>query len=154
MVQAQIHIACSTRRDNFNFWRGVSNQARRRARQTNSKDLVSTLKRGYVQTKQSTSISTMQKFIYSASWKLVPGGLTSDAKFCANRGRLTMLYVFGKIGRNNQGRKEQKRAKQVGCQIPTDPDNRMILLLPLFCVQKRRIFYFLYSAFGNKFVGV
>ena len=38
-----------------------------------------------------------------------------------------MLYVFGKIGLNNPGRKEQKRAKKVGCQIPTDPDNRIIL---------------------------
>ena len=78
-----------------------------------SKDLVLTLKHCYVQTKQSTPISTMQKFIYSASWKPVPGGLTSDAEFCANRARLTMLYVFGKISRNNPGHKEQKRAKQV-----------------------------------------
>ena len=97
------------------------------SRQTDIKGLVSILIHGYVQTKQATPISTMQKFIDSASWKPVPGGLASDAEFCANRARLTMLYVFGKIGLNNPGRKEQKRAKQVGCQIPTDPDNRIIL---------------------------
>ena len=98
--------------------------------QPDSSGLVSILIRGYVQTKQATPISTMQKFFADASWKPVPGGLAGDAEFRANRATLAKLYVFGEIGLNNTGREEQKRAKQVGCYVPAVPaesDNRIIL---------------------------
>jgi hypothetical protein len=45
--------------------------------QPDSNGLVSILIRGYVQTKQATPISTMQKFFNDASWKPVPGGLAA-----------------------------------------------------------------------------
>ncbi len=54
------------------------------SRQPDSNGLVSILIRGYVQTKQATPISTMQKFFADASWKPVPGGLAGDAEFRAN----------------------------------------------------------------------
>ena len=98
--------------------------------QPDSNGLVSILIRGYVQTKQATPISTMQKFFADASWKPVPGGLAGDAEFRANCETLAKLYVFGEIGLNNTGREEQKRAKQVGCYVPAVPaesDNRIIL---------------------------
>ena len=98
--------------------------------QPDSSGLVSILIRGYVQTKQATPISTMQKFFADASWKPVPGGLAGDAEFRANCETLAKLYVFGEIGLNNTGREEQKRAKQVGCYVPAVPaesDNRIIL---------------------------
>ncbi len=69
----------------------------------------------------------MQKFFADASWKPVPGGLAGDAEFSANRETLAKLYAFGEIGLNNTGREEQKRAKQVGCYVPAESDNRIIL---------------------------
>jgi hypothetical protein len=95
--------------------------------QPDSNGLVSILIRGYVQTKQATPISTMQKIFADASWKPVPGGLAGDAEFRGNRATLAKLYVFGEIGLNNTGREEQKRAKQVGCYVFAESDNRIIL---------------------------
>ena len=46
-----------------------------------SNGLVSIEVYGYVQTKNGTPISTMQKLIESASWKPVPGSLMSDSDF-------------------------------------------------------------------------
>jgi hypothetical protein len=45
----------------------------------------------YVQTENSTPISTMHKFINTASWKPVPRGLASNAEFSANSVRLSKL---------------------------------------------------------------
>ncbi len=50
-----------------------------------------------------------------------------SAEFRANRETLAKLYVFGEICLNNTGREEQKRAKQVGCYVPAESDNRIIL---------------------------
>ena len=51
--------------------------------QPDSNGLVSIEDHGYVRTRNGTPISTMLKFINSAFWKPVPGGLTSDPDFPA-----------------------------------------------------------------------
>ena len=75
----------------------------------------------------------MQTLINTASWKPVPVGLAGDAEFRVTRARLAKrLYVFGEIGLNSQGREEHKIAKQIGCQIPTNFDNQIILFTSFF----------------------
>jgi hypothetical protein len=77
----------------------------------------------------------MPTFINTASWMPAPGGLAGDAEFrrlfFANSATLAKLYVFREIILNKPGREEQKRATQVGCHIPTDSDNLIILIATL-----------------------
>ena len=87
--------------------------------QPDSNGLVSIEVHGYVQTKQGTSVSTMLKFIDSASWKPLQGGLTSDRDFKEISQRFARLYVFGTIGLNNSSRAEERSVKQV-------PDSRLL----------------------------
>ena len=68
----------------------------------------------YVQTKHASPISTMNKLFESASWKPVPGGLTSDRDFKKIRESYALLYQFGAIGLNNAGREEARSARKVG----------------------------------------
>jgi hypothetical protein len=49
--------------------------------------VVSLKIQGYVQTKNSVPLTTMEKWIGSASWKPLPGGLMSDDDFIANMRR-------------------------------------------------------------------
>lgn len=79
---------------------------------------------GYVQAKNTVSLPTMQKWIESASWKPVPGGLMSDPDFLTNMRRFedpndawTQLMVFGGVGANNAGRLAERQARRVGCLI-------------------------------------
>ena len=72
----------------------------------------------YVQTKNATPISTMNKLFESASWKPVPGGLTSDRDFKKIRESYALLYQFGAIGLNNAGREEARCARKVGYGFP------------------------------------
>ena len=83
-----------------------------------SNGLVSIEVYGYVQTKNATPISTMQKLIESASWKPVPGGLMSDRDFKKISESCALLYLFGKIGLNNAGREEARIARKVGYGFP------------------------------------
>ena len=83
-----------------------------------SNGLVSIEVYGYVQTKNATPISTMQKLIESASWKPVPGGLMSDRDFKQISESGALLYLFGKIGLNNAGREEARIARKVGYGFP------------------------------------
>ena len=69
---------------------------------------------GFVQTKNGTPISTMQKLIDSASWKPVPGGLTSNSDFKKILESYSLMYQFGAIGLNNAGREEARIARKVG----------------------------------------
>ena len=80
-----------------------------------SNGLVSIEVYGYVQTKNATPISTVQKLIESASWKpvTVPGGLMSDRDFNNISESCALLYLFGKIGLNNAGREEARSARKV-----------------------------------------
>ena len=87
---------------------------------TDSEGLVSLKIQGYVQTKTSVPLTTMEKWIGSASWKPVPGGLTSDTDFIANMRRYenqcdswTQLLVFGGIGANNAGRNAEGQVRKV-----------------------------------------
>ena len=64
---------------------------------------------GYVQTKPSRPY-TMTKWIPSATWDPVPGGLCSNGKFLADMDRLNdltlswyKLPIFGELGLNNRG---------------------------------------------------
>jgi hypothetical protein len=61
----------------------------------------------------------MKKWMDSATWKPVPGGLTSDKEYMSNTRRFqdpndewTRLVLFGSIGANNLGRSEEKAAKR------------------------------------------
>ena len=83
-----------------------------------SNGLVSIEVYGFVQTKNGTPISTMQKLIESASWKPVPGGLMSDRDFKKIRESYALLYQFGVIGLNNAGREEARIARKVGYGFP------------------------------------
>ena len=83
-----------------------------------SNSLVSIEVYGFVQTKNGTPISTMQKLIESASWKPVPGGLTSDRDFKMISETCAQLYLFGTIGLNNAGREEARIARKVGYGFP------------------------------------
>jgi hypothetical protein len=76
---------------------------------------------GYVQAKDATPHSTMTKWLDSATWTPVPGGLTSDHAYMSNVHRYAdphaewaRLLVFGGIGANNVGRAAEKNARQVG----------------------------------------
>jgi hypothetical protein len=93
-----------------------------------SDGLVSIEVLGYVQAKSATPQSTMKKWIDSATWKQVPGGLTSDNEYMSNMRRFqdpndewTRLVLFGSIGANNAGRSEEKAAKR---QALVDITNR------------------------------
>ena len=59
---------------------------------TDSAGLVSLEIHGYVQTKDAVSLTTMEKWIGSASWKPLPGGLMSDDHFIANMRRYENQY--------------------------------------------------------------
>ena len=85
-----------------------------------SDGLVSIEVLGYVQAKSSTPLSTMKKWIDSATWKPVEGGLTSDDEYMSNMRRFedpddqwTRLLVSGSIGANNVGRAAEKAARMV-----------------------------------------
>ena len=87
---------------------------------TDSAGLVSLEIHGYVQTKDAVSLTTMEKWIGSASWKPLPGGLMSDNDFRANMRRYenqydswTQLIVFGRVGANNAGRNAEAQARKV-----------------------------------------
>ncbi len=65
-------------------------------------------------------LSTMTKWIASARWKPVKGGLTSDDEYMSNMRRFedpddqwTRLKLFGSIGANNVGRAAQKAIRKV-----------------------------------------
>ena len=85
-----------------------------------SDGLVSIEVLGYVQAKRSTPLSTMKKWIDSASWKPVEGGLTGDDEYMSNMRRFedpddqwTRLMLFGSIGANNVGRAAEKAIRKV-----------------------------------------
>ena len=89
-----------------------------------SDGLVSIEVLGYVQAKSATPQSTMKKWIDSATWKQVPGGLTSDNEYMSNMRRFqdpndewTRFLVFGSIGANNTGRLMERAARQVACLL-------------------------------------
>mmetsp|Transcript_28563 Transcript_28563/g.59704 ORF Transcript_28563/g.59704 Transcript_28563/m.59704 type:complete len:319 (+) Transcript_28563:160-1116(+) len=77
--------------------------------------------RGYVQSRahKSCGITTVQKWIPSASWNPVPGGLASNPEFKADvtRSRTpndqwTEMIVFGGLSLNNQARSEKKQIRE------------------------------------------
>jgi hypothetical protein len=85
-----------------------------------SDGLVSIEVLGYVQAKRSTPLSTMKKWIDSASWKPVEGGLTGDDEYMSNMRRFedpddqwTRFMLFGSIGANNAGRAAEKATRKV-----------------------------------------
>ena len=85
-----------------------------------SDGLVSIEVLGYVQAKSSTPLSTMKKWIDSASWKPVEGGLTGDDEYMSNMHRFadpddqwTRFILFGSIGANNVGRAAEKAIRKV-----------------------------------------
>jgi hypothetical protein len=89
-----------------------------------SRGLVSIELLGYVQAKDATPHSTMTKWLDSATWKPVPGGLTSDHAYMSNVHRSAdpnaewaRLLVFGGIGANNVGRAAEKNARKVGLSL-------------------------------------
>ena len=89
-----------------------------------SAGLVSIEVQGYVQAIQGKQLSTMQKWIDSATWKPVPGGLSSDDEYQTNMRKfndpndsMTRLMVYGRVGANNAGRAAEKQDRQVGCLI-------------------------------------
>jgi hypothetical protein len=62
----------------------------------------------------------MKKWIDSATWKPVEGGLTSDDEYMSNMRRFedpddawTQLLLYGSIGANNVGRAAEKAARKV-----------------------------------------
>jgi len=85
-----------------------------------SDGLVSIEVLGYVQAKRSTPLSTMKKWIDSATWKPVEGGLTGDDEYMSNMRRFedpddqwTRFMLFGSIGANNAGRAAEKATRKV-----------------------------------------
>ena len=85
-----------------------------------SDGLVSVELLGYVQANHAKPLSTMKKWIDSATWKPVEGGLTSDNEYMSNMRRFedpndewTRLLVYGSIGANNVGRTAEKAAQKV-----------------------------------------
>ena len=112
---------------------------------TDSEGLVSIVIQGYVQTREATPISTMHKFIDTATWKPVPGGLAGDAEFRANSASLAKLYAFGEIGLNNQGRSEKSQEQKRAKQVQPIPIIESFSLLPLLFS-----YYALYSALLSK----
>ncbi len=86
-----------------------------------SAGLVSIALQGYVQARYAIQLSTVKKWIDSASWKPVPGGLTSNNEFLTIMCKFedpcdtwTRLIIFGKVGQNNVGRSVERQARQVG----------------------------------------
>jgi hypothetical protein len=84
-----------------------------------SDGLVSIEVLGYVQVNNTVPLSTMKKWMDSATWKQVPGGLTSDKEYMSNMRRIqdpndewTRIMLFGSIGANNFTRSEEKAAKR------------------------------------------
>ena len=82
--------------------------------------LVSIEVLGYVQAKSSAPLTTMKKWIDSASWKPVEGGLTGDDEYMSNMRRFedpddqwTRFMLFGSIGANNAGRAAEKATRKV-----------------------------------------
>jgi hypothetical protein len=93
-----------------------------------SAGLVSIALQGYAQARYAIPHSTMKKWIDSATWKPVPGGLSSDAEYLTNMRKyddpndsMTRLRVFGGVGANNAGRAADKQARKVGCLIENYP---------------------------------
>ena len=93
-----------------------------------SAGLVSIALQGYAQARYAIPHSTLKKWIESAAWKPVPGGLSSDAEFQTDMRKfndpndsMTRLMVFGAVGANNAGRAADKAARQVGCLIKNYP---------------------------------
>ena len=89
-----------------------------------SDGLVSIEMLGYVQARHATRISTMKKWVASATWKPVQGGLTSDDEYMSNMRRFedpndewTRFLVFGSIGANNTGRLMARASRQVACLL-------------------------------------
>ena len=85
-----------------------------------SDGLVSIEVHGYVQAGHAKPQSTMKKWIDSATWKPVPGGLTSDDEYMSNMRRFedpddewTRLLVYGSIRANNVGRAAERTARKV-----------------------------------------
>jgi hypothetical protein len=77
--------------------------------------------RGYVQTRARTNceITTVQKWIPSALWNPVRGGLASDSEFRADITRSedpndqwTQMILFGSLSLNNQARSEKKQMRE------------------------------------------
>jgi hypothetical protein len=69
-----------------------------------SEGLVSIEMLGYVQAYNTIPLSTMKKWMESATWQPVPGGLTSDKEYMSNMRRFqdhnderTQLMLFGSI---------------------------------------------------------
>ena len=88
-----------------------------------SDGLVSIEMLGYVQAR-ATRLSTLNKWVDSATWNPVPGGLTSDDEYMSNMRRFqdpndewTRFLVFGSIGANNTGRLMERAARQVACLL-------------------------------------
>ncbi len=82
-----------------------------------SDGLVSIEVLGYVQANKATPLSTMKRWIESATWKPVEGGLTSDNEYMFDMRRFqdpndewTRLMLFGSFGANNIGHSEEKAA--------------------------------------------
>jgi hypothetical protein len=105
-----------------------------------SDGLVSIEVLGYVQANNTTPpLSTMLKWIESATWKPVEGGLTSDNENMSNMRRLqdpndewTRLMLFRSIGANNVGRSEEKDAKRQALDISQISTNLLPrVLLPI-----------------------
>jgi hypothetical protein len=90
-----------------------------------SAGLVSIEVQGYVQASHVKPHSTMKKWIESATWKPVPGGLSSDAEYQTNMDKfndpndsMTRLMVFGGVGANNAGQAAEG-------QGPASPKGRL-----------------------------
>jgi hypothetical protein len=86
--------------------------------------LVSIELLGYVQAKDATPHSTMTKWLDSATWKPVPGGLPSDHAYMSNvhwsadpNAEWARLLVFGSISANIVGRAAEKNARKVGLSL-------------------------------------
>ena len=86
--------------------------------------LVSIEVLGYVQANHAKGQSTVNRWIDTATWQPVPGGLTSDHVYMSNIRRFedpndewTRLKIFGEIGANNAGRAADKAARKVGCLL-------------------------------------
>ena len=77
--------------------------------------------RGYVQTRTNTNceIATVQKWIPSALWNPVRGGLASNTEFRADvmrsedpNDQWTQMIVFGSLSLNNTARSEKKQIRE------------------------------------------
>jgi hypothetical protein len=82
---------------------------------------------GYVQANNTVTQTTMKKWMDSATWKPVEGGLTSNKEYMSNMRRFqdpndewTRLMLYGNIGANNVTRSEEKAAKRQALADITD----------------------------------